>query len=348
MAKKKVTLKDIAKAANVSGTTISRYLNGKFDYMSKDTRQTIERVIKELDYRPSNIARSLKSQKSMLLGAVIADIENPFSNTIIKGLSDRANELNYSLMVAVSDGSKEQEQKHIQRFLDNRVDGLVINTVGENEDYLVSLKNEHVPIVLLDKSISEKSYDCITSNNYDLSKELTQHLVEEGFASIGYFTPTIKSNTVQQSRSQALEDVLKDHSEIEMKQYVMAKGQTDLLIEAIESFFKLPEPRVLIAANGLILLNVLKEIEKMGKRIAVDYGICGFDDILAASIISPGITTVAQNSYGLGKESASLLVQKINEDKEEYSIIYKELPGELKIRKSTRIAEWNRKDEINE
>lgn len=347
MAKKKVTLKDIAKAANVSGTTISRYLNGKFDYMSADTRQTIERVIKELEYRPSNIARSLKSQKSMLLGAVIADIENPFSNTIIKGLSDRANELNYSLMVAVSDGSKEQEQNHIQRFLDNQVDGLVINTVGENEDYLVSLKNENVPIVLLDKSISDKSYDCITSNNYNLSKELTHHLVEEGFASFGYFTPTLESNTVQQNRFQALEDVLKNHSEIEMKQYVAVKGQTDLS-EALEDFFKLPEPRVLIAANGLILLNVVKEIEKTGKKIAVDYGICGFDDILSASIIGPGITTVAQNSYGLGKESASLLIQKINESKEDYSVIYKELPGELKIRKSTRIEDWERKDEINE
>ena len=348
MAKKKITLKDIAKAANVSGTTISRYLNGKFDYMSADTRQTIERVIKELDYRPSNIARSLKSQKSMLLGAVIADIENPFSNTIIKGLSDRANELDYSLMVAVSDGSKEQEQKHIQRFLDNQVDGLIINTVGENEDYLVSLKQERVPIVLLDKSISDKSYDCITSNNYDLSKELTQHLVEEGFASIGYFTPTIESNTVQQNRFQALEDVLKNQPEIEMKQYITVKGQADSLREAVEGFFDLPEPRVLIAANGLILLNVLKEIQKVGKRITVDYGICGFDDVLSASIISPGITTVAQNSYCLGKESASLLVQKINEDKEEYSVIYKELPGELKIRKSTRIEEWERKGTNNE
>lgn len=342
LAKKNVTLKDIAKAANVSGTTISRYLNGKFDYMSTDTRQTIEKVIKELDYRPSNIARSLKSQKSMLLGAVIADIENPFSNTIIKGLSDRANDLNYSLMVAVSDGSKEQEQKHIQRFLDNRVDGLVINTVGENEDYLMSLKKEHVPIVLLDKSISDKSYDCITSNNYDLSKELTQHLVEEGFNSIGYFTPTLTSNTVQQNRFQALEDVLKHHSDIEMKQYITVNGQTDSLSETAEDFFKLPEPRVLIAANGLILLNVLKKIEKSGKRIAVDYGICGFDDIQSASIISPGITTVAQNSYGLGKESTSLLVQKINEKKEDYSVTYKELPGELRIRKSTRIEEWER------
>ncbi|MBM6615922.1 LacI family DNA-binding transcriptional regulator [Desemzia sp. RIT804] len=340
MAKKKVTLKDIAKAANVSGTTISRYLNGKFDYMSVETRRNIEMVIKELDYRPSNIARSLKSQKSMLLGAVIADIENPFSNTIIKGLSDQANELDYSLMIAVSDGSIEQEQKHIQRFLDNQVDGLVVNTVGMNEDFLVSLKSEDVPIVLLDKAIADKSIDCITSNNYSLSKELVNHLLSEGFKSIGYFTPTRESNAVQLSRFQALEDVLETYDEIQMHQYTTIKEEAEKLIEAIEDFFQLPEPRVLIAANGLILMNVLKEIEKIGKRIGKDYGVCGFDDILSASIISPGITTVAQNSYGLGKESGALLIKKINEEEKDRSVIYKELPGELKIRQSTKLKEW--------
>lgn len=343
MARKKVTLKDIAKAANVSGTTISRYLNGKFDYMSVETRQTIENVIKELDYRPSNIARSLKSQKSMLLGAVIADIENPFSNTIIKGLSDQANELNYSLMIAVSDGSKEQEKKHIQRFMDNQVDGLVINTVGMNEDFLTSLKSEDIPIVLLDKAISDKSIDCITSNNYGLSKALVNHLLEEGFKSIGYFAPTIESNSVQINRFQAVQDVLKEHEEVQLNPYVIDKGKSTELTEAVNDFFLLPEPRVLIATNGLILMNVLKEIDTVGKRIGEDYGICGFDDILSASIISPGITTVAQNSYGLGKESGALLIDKINKEKQENTIIYNELPGELKIRKSTQLREWRMK-----
>lgn len=340
MARKKVTLKDIAKAANVSGTTISRYLNGKFDYMSVETRQTIEDVIKELDYRPSNIARSLKSQKSMLLGAVIADIENPFSNTIIKGLSDQANELNYSLMIAVSDGSKEQEQKHIQRFMDNQVDGLVINTVGMNEDFLTSLKSENIPIVLLDKAISDNTIDCITSNNYGLSKVLVNHLLEEGFKSIGYFAPTIESNSVQLNRFQAVQDVLKEHEEVRLNAYTIDKGKSAELTDAVNDFFLLPEPRVLIATNGLILMNVLKEIDKIGKRIGEDYGICGFDDILSASIINPGITTVAQNSYGLGKESGALLIDKINQEKPENSVVYKELPGELNVRKSTKLKEW--------
>lgn len=343
MARKKVTLKDIAKAANVSGTTISRYLNGKFDYMSVETRQTIENVIKELDYRPSNIARSLKSQRSMLIGAVIGDIENPFSNAIIKGLSDQANELDYSLMIAVSDGSKEQEQKHIQRFMDNQVDGLVINTVGMNEDFLTSLKNEDIPIVLLDKGISDNSIDCITSNNYGLSKALVNHLLEEGFQSIGYFTPTIESNSVQRNRFHAVQDILKNHEEVQLRSYTTNKENREELTEAINDFFLLPEPRVLVATNGLILMKVLKEIDKIGKRVGEDYGICGFDDVLSASIIQPGITTVAQNSYGLGKESGALLIDKINKGKQENAIVYTELPGELKIRKSTQLREWRMK-----
>lgn len=338
MAKKKVTIKDIAKAADVSGTTVSRYLNGKFAYMSVETKENIKAVIAELNYRPSNIARSLKSQKSMLLGAVIADIENPFSNTIIKGLSDQTHELGYSLMIAVSNSSKEQEQEHIQRFIDNQVDGLIINTVGNNEEYLEALKEKDIPVVLLDKALSNEVFDCITSNNQDLSQELTQHLVEEGFKSFGYFTPSLKANLVQQKRYAGIKKTLSQFEDIQLNRYTTNKEEKNFLPHALEEFFQLPEPRVLIAANGLILLNVLKEIEKTDKKIGKDYGICGFDDILSASIIHSGITTVAQNSYGLGKESGALLINRINEN-QKGGLVYKELPGKLKIRQSTRLNE---------
>lgn len=158
MVQKRATIKDIAEQAGVSGTTVSRYLNGKFNYMSEETKKRIEIVIDELGYRPSNIARTLKSNKSKLVGAVIADIENPFSNKIIKGLTDKANELGYSLMISVSNNSVEKENESIARFLDNQVDGLIINTVGENEPTLKKIQKQ-IPLVLIDRDVTSFKAD---------------------------------------------------------------------------------------------------------------------------------------------------------------------------------------------
>ncbi|WP_028273839.1 LacI family DNA-binding transcriptional regulator [Atopococcus tabaci] len=332
--KKKITIKDIAKAAEVSETTVSRFLNAKYEYMSEETKKRIEEVVEELNYRPSNIARSLKSKRSFLIGAVIADIENPFSNMIIKGLSDQADKMGFSMMIAVSDNTPRNEQEHIQRFVDNGVDALVVNTVGNNDEYLLNLHRSGLPVILLDRAIEKDELDLVTSNGYELASEAMDHLHSQGYAFVGYFTEEMANNSQRQKRHQAFEDKL-DALGMDGETYVVDIHNLKTLQGQLEDFEQREGPKALFAANGLVLLEVLKGMKELSIADYDEIGICGFDDLAWASLIRDGITTIRQDSYSIGQEACRLTVKRVLEEKGRTSRNYVELPGELIVRGST-------------
>ena len=132
--KETITIADIARQANVSTTTISRYLNGKYEYMSEQSREKIARIIKETGYRPNKMARGLKMQQSRVIGFVVADIANPFSSILAKGINDACRKAGYSMTLANTDEDPALERNAIRSMLDQRVDGIVIHQCGENRN----------------------------------------------------------------------------------------------------------------------------------------------------------------------------------------------------------------------
>lgn len=330
---KSVTIKDIAKAAGVSETTISRYLNKKYEYMSEKTRRKIEEVIHALDYRPSSVARSLKSQKSKLIGAVIADIGNQFSSEIIKGLSDTCEELGYTLMIAISDESAENEQTQIEKFIDNQVEGLIINTSGDNQEYLRELANRSTPVVLLDRGVPNSQLDLISNDNYGIGIEAMSYLLGSGFKSIGFFVNPV-TNTVRAERLRAFQDGLEGHPDRSGAIYVSEPDNQASLAESLAAFSQLPEPRVIFSANGVTALALLEAINQNHYQLKRDFGLVSFDELAWAKVVSPGITTIDQSSYGLGAKACRLLVNKIEGTGDTTSKEIR-LPSELIIREST-------------
>lgn len=337
MEEKRVTIKDIAAAASVSETTISRFLNKKFEYMSEETRLRIEEVVEELNYRPSNIARSLKSNKSNLYGAVIADIENPFSNMIIKGLLDRSNELGYSLMIAISNNSVKREQEAIRNFLDYEVDGLIVNATSRAENNFDEI-GKNTPVVLIDRKVDNYEADFVSSNNYELSLELTSHLVESQFASIGYFSEDIQDNSVRELRYQAFQESLEKQKEIHSQTWIVDFNEEKDVLEKLEEFLTLPAPRVIVAGNGLVQMNLLQLLIENNYKLKKDFYFAGFDDYSWSTMISEdGITSIAQDSYNLGRESINLLYERTTKERTEKEKVERIVAGELIIRGSTKI-----------
>lgn len=335
MSLKQITIKDIAKKAGVSGTTVSRYLNGKFEYMSTQTKSNIGKVIEELNYRPSNIARTLKSNKSMLIGAVIADIENPFSNQIIKGLTDKADEMGYSLMISISNNTVDKEREGIERFLDNRVDGLVVNTVGENEEFLKNLQNK-LPIVLIDRGGISFQADTVSSNNYQLGIQMMEHLVENRFQSIAFFSEVTEHNTVRKFRHQAFLDVVKNKKDINAVTYIVNLEDSRQMEENLKEFYSFQGPRVIFASNGLVLQSILKIMKKTKYKLGKDFSVCGYDNLEWTSFVGEdGITTIAQDSYSLGTETATLICKRINKELQTKEPININVKGHLILRGST-------------
>ncbi|OAA91940.1 HTH-type transcriptional regulator KdgR [Clostridium ljungdahlii] len=333
---KKIVIDDVAKKAGVSKSTISRYLNGKFEYMSQKTRKNIEKVIDELDYRPNSIARSLKLKRSMLIQVIIADLTNPFSSLLIKGVGDECGKYGYNVIIANTDNDKDKEREYILSLTSQNVDGLIINSTGYNRKLLKDVLDQGIPVVTMDRIIDDKVFDSVTSNNYDMTFKTINYLIDSGFKNIALFTQHVDKISVRIEREKAFLDACNNRlNSSNFNVYTIDRHDTGSVELSLFDFLNnYKESKAIFAINGVVLLNVLQLINKFNLKIPEDVGICGYDNWGWASLISPGITTISQPSYDIGMRSAKILLDRIKHGKgEKNTCIY--LNSKLEIRGST-------------
>jgi len=345
--KANATINEVAAKAKVSKTTISRYLNGKYEYMSAETKERIEKVIEELNYRPSNIARSLKAKNSNVIGCIIADIGSPFSSIVVKGINDVCNKAGYRVLFANTDNNPENEIKSIQSLMDNKVDGLIINTSGENDKYLLELRKNGLNIVLADRCLVPGNLiDTVATDNHNATYNCIEFLNKQGYKKIGFFTQNMSSNSSRYLRHQGYKDALKDFYKMDGNKYtyIVESNDEDKCDKEVMKFLKncKGEAGAIFTVNGVTLLNVLNSMNRLNIKIAEDLGVCGFDDWGWASLIPPGITTITQESYECGVQAANMLIKLMKSTKVSEAE-YLELPAKLMVRGSTNLE--NRKQE---
>ena len=186
----KVTIDQVAAICGVSKTTISRYLNHKYENISAETRQRIEQVIAELDYRPNRTAQRLKASRSMLIGCCIGDIASPFAGLLLKGITETCESAGYQVLFADSKENALREQRAIEGFLENRVDGLIVNTTGGNDEFLIRVQNERgVPVVLADRSLQKEGrLDTVISEYRHSTIDCVELMLRYGYRKIAFFT----------------------------------------------------------------------------------------------------------------------------------------------------------------
>lgn len=341
--KRAPTIAEVAAACNVSQTTVSRYLNGKFEFMSAVTKQRIEKTIEELDYRPNQHARSLKSNKSGLIGVSVSDITSPFSSILVKGIGDYFEKRGYQIIIGNCDDNPAKERSYIQSLIDHRVDGLIINTAGSNDEFLIDVQKMDVPIVLADRPISIPGIDTVTNNGYDMTASVVRELHKTGYGRIGFFTQKIDGNLSRMLRRDAFVDVCANdfHWNGETHVHVVDVNQPDSIRSAIEHFVQqnlgdLPGPPAILTVNGVTLLAIVEQVIKLGISMPAELGVCGFDDWAWAPLIPPGITAIAQPTYEIGVESAKLLLSRLAGKKSRKAKLV-EIPATLHKRGSTQL-----------
>ncbi|MBV4438327.1 LacI family DNA-binding transcriptional regulator [Clostridium tyrobutyricum] len=332
---KKVIIDDVAKKAQVSKSTVSRYLNGKFEFMSEKTRNRIQNVISQLNYRPSNTARTLKLKRSSLIGVVMVDLTNPFSSILIKGIGDECRKHDYNIIITNSDNDNIKEKQDIMSLMDQNIDGLIMNGTGYNEEFLIKIQESGVPVIMLDSMINSKFFDCVTSNNFEMTFNVTNYMIDQGFSNLAMFTPDIGKISARRDRKQAFVEACTNR--LDPKNFnvytcdnVNSEGIRHDLMDFVENY---SGSKVAFAINGVTLLNLLQVINDADLKIPCDLGVYGYDDWGWASLISPGITTISQPTYDMGAESAKVLLEKLNSSFSKTSCIY--LKSKLKIRGST-------------
>lgn len=336
---KNVTISDVAAYVGVSKTTISRYLNKNFEFMSQETQEKIDEAIKVLKYRPNRIAQTLKAKNSNIIGVTIADIGNPFSSLLIKGINDVCRANNYQLLVTNADNLAERERENIESLLDSQVDGLLVNTTGNNYKYLEEFKDSDnfKPIVLLDRFINPLIYDSVTINNAEVTKNILDELLKNDYNHYVYFSEDINGISSRIERKKAMEEFLSRNANTSGETNIIKKNDIKEIKERIENILnKNKDKNICFFANNDEVLKVLIEcLYDLNIRIGVDMGIFGFAEEKWARLIGPGITSIDENPYEMGERAAKLLFERIDGSRKD-DFVLEEIPVKIHLNYSTR------------
>lgn len=313
----KITINEIAKLANTSKTTVSFYLNNKFDRMSVDTKDRVAKVIKETNYRPSVAARSLNSMSMKLIGVIIGDITNTFANQIVKGIDEIAKEKNYQLIVGNSNYDFEQESNYVERMLAMGVDGFIVQPTNNFSKLIDKIRAENKEIVFIDSQIQMSDNAWVKTNNYEAVLDTTTHLMDYGYDDYIMLTADPSVLSTRQERTRGFIDAL----ELKNKSYQMHIVENDVTSDQIGSIIKEavdPNKRTLVfAVNCWLLPLVYVGIKELDYLEPEKLGLFGFDNTEWSVLSSPTVTTIVQPSLDEGRQSARILIDAIENTKVE-------------------------------
>lgn len=331
---KAITIKDVAERAKVSKSTVSQYLNKRYEYMGEKTKKRIEQAIEELGYQPNIVARSLKQKSTFTIGVIVANILHTFSTQVIRAIEDVCHEKDFHIIVCNADDQPEKEKKYIDMLRAKQVDGLIIFPTGGNRERYAQMVNENYPVVFVDRAISKTPIPAIMLDNVKASKMAVQHFVEKGYERIGMITTSIIRNiTPRVERLTGFKQALQEHQLPIVDDYIKSLDPQQICEALIEMLSLKEPPQAILAGNDFVLDEIVKHAKNQHIQIPQDLALIGIDDVSYASFYTPPLTTIAQPTFEMGKKAAEVLLQNIEGDHAKEAQIYRFEP-KLIIRES--------------
>jgi DNA-binding LacI/PurR family transcriptional regulator len=328
---KSVSIKDIARAAGVHHSTVSRALKGQ-PRVSRETAARIRRIAVDAGFTASAVARSLATQRTAMIGVVVTTITDPFHHEIIAGLDEVATEHNYSVIVADSQGNPERELQVVRSFHERRVDAIVVLSSRVGARYISLLTERRVPIVLVNNQRRDAAVHALTIDNVDASYNAMRHLLDLGHRHIGYIGNEngVYSDTERfAGYRQALSDADLTFSP-DLVQH--ADNSPDGGSRAMTKLLDLPEPPTAVFCyNDMMALGAYHATRG---RVTVprDVSIVGFDDLFFSRFLDPPLTTTAQPKKQMGRKAMEIALALLDGKTTERTFHIK---GDLIVRSST-------------
>lgn len=334
MSQRKSTLQDVADAANVSSATVSRCLNQPTK-VSPGLQKKIKQVIEELGYMPDGAARALASRRSNTIGAVVPTIDNSIFSKAIQYLQQGVAQAGYTLLLAQSSYSMDEELREVQALLTRGIDGIVL--VGEDHDPAVyaAIRQQNIPHVNLWTYNPSSEFSCIGLDNDAAGRRVAKHLADLGHQKVGIITGILLNNDRAIQRYNGVRDHFKElginipSDYAEECRYSAEQGR-----QAIHKLLKRhPDITAIICGNDILAIGALSGARELGLDVPQRLSITGFDNMEIVSAIKPALTTMNSPSRRMGSHAASYIVQQIKTNTRAIERI--ELTTDLIVRETT-------------
>lgn len=308
-----VTIKDVARDAGVSVTTVSHVVNST-RFVSADARVRVLAAIESLRYVPSALARSLKNNRTHTIGTMLPNSSNPYFAEIIRGIEDTCFGEGFSVILCNSDDDPHKQGQYIRVLAEKQVDGLIVLSSGGDDELGEHLRRTRMPLVLVDREVEHLDADLVEVNHEAGGWLATRHLLELGHRNIGCITGPLELSSAAQRlagwrRAMAEAGLPVPPKVLRPSDFTSAGGHA-----AMQSLLA-TQPRLtaVFACNDLMAFGAISAAASVGLRLPDDLSVVGFDDIALAAYCSPPLTTVAQPKHQLGAVAAGMLLARIAE-----------------------------------
>lgn len=331
-----VTIKDIAREAGVSHTTVSRSLHGH-PAIPEDTANRIKKIADELGYVPSAVARGLKNNRSGVLGVVMQRIIDPFYAEVLDGIEDELETHGYCILIASCQRDCIREKSIVRTMSERRVDGIIITSTAVSETQRLKLNQFGVPVVVIHNQVAKDTPNSVFHNDIEGGFQLTNHLIDLGHTKIGYVGNT-EAERSSSDRLKGLQNALRAANLPLREEWVVAdhKGLPQNGARAAGKLLRCPEkPTAVVCFNDLMAMGAMQQFIQAGYSVPRDVSFTGFDDIEMAAYVNPPLTTFRQPRYQLGQLAARMIVSIVENEDQTVDCDPVKLTGSLIIRQST-------------
>ncbi|MFF2753013.1 LacI family DNA-binding transcriptional regulator [Psychrobacillus sp. NPDC058041] len=323
------TIKDVAKKAGVSISIVSKAFNNYVDINEK-TRQRIFEIAKELNYTPNIVAKNLSSKKQMTVGLISSGVlnNNEKDNNafdIFKGVYTTVSESQFELSIYLIDSLRQKQKSYAQYCRERNIGGAILQGIRTDDPYYMELIDTNIPCVVLD-IMTETDNGLIGSvsiNNAEATREITRYLLERNHRDIVIMAGTLETY-VNKERIKGVQDAFKEMKlAFNDEKVLYAQFSEEEAYTLAKKYLQTKQPTAFLCFSDLMAFGVMKAIKEAGFRIPEDISVTGFDDLMLSSYTQPQLTTVSQNFFDIGRLSAVLL-QDLIENKLDLQHIYAE------------------------
>lgn len=310
----KPTINDVAFEAGVSKSTVSQFLNKRYQYMSTTTRQKIAEAIERLEYHPNQIAKSLKQKNTNVVAFICATLSSRFSLELLATIENYFQKVGYSVIIAKTDDDPKKERDLIESFLARQIDGIIVFPTYENKEFYEGLRKQKIPIMFVDRLLKGVDIPSVLLDNTAAGYEATKLMTEQGHEKIAILTfPLGDCITTRVERMDGYSNALAENNLTEHPEYII-NCQAEEVDGRLTELMNLDNPpTALVITNDVLLETVLMWVKKNSISIPDQLSLVGIDNVSFASLFTPEITTLAQPISKIGEKASELLLEIIKD-----------------------------------